>query len=111
MFVFRFVRNMPISVSSFNARIRDSCDEAPPSKRMCSSYVSFEKVEAENRSQSAEVVDLDAFGPRTPTKEDEECELAPKTSGGWNTLEFPLLERVSLFLSASDLCRLSQVIL
>jgi len=78
---------------------------------MCSSDVrarSIEKMEAENKSQE---VDLDALGPGTPTKVDEQRELARNFSGGWDTLEFPVLERVSRLLPVSDLCRLSQVIL
>lgn len=108
------------SVSPYNrssARIRESCDEAPRSKRMCSSsdvracgLQSIEKMEVEKRSQSAEEVDLDAFGPGTPTKDGEQCEPTRKISGGWDVLEFPFLERVTRLLSASDLCRLSQVI-
>lgn len=97
-------------MSSCNARITDSCcDEGPRSKRICSSDVrarSMERTESENRSQEA---DFDAFGPGTPTSDGKQCELARKYLGGWETLEFPLLERVARLLPMPDLCRLAQV--
>ncbi|KAG0570785.1 hypothetical protein KC19_6G187800 [Ceratodon purpureus] len=119
------MNNMPIltesmapMVSSGNQafraclRTREVDDEVPRSKRVCASggrvYGSsvIGKVEAEKESQSVEV---EVFSPGTPTKDEEVIEPARKLSGGWDTLELCLLERVTRSLSASDLCSLAQV--
>ena len=102
---------------AFRLRSREVDDEAPRSKRMCASGVraygnsAIGKMEAEKCSQSAgDSVEIESFGPGTPTKDDESIDPARKSSGGWDTLELCLLERVTRSLSVSDLCRLAQVI-
>lgn len=125
------MKNMPMKSTQSMAQMVSSCnqafrvssrsrevdDEAPQSKRTCASggrvYGSsaIERVEAEKWNQSGGGFgELVAFGPGTPTKDDEVIDPVRKLSGGWDSLELCLLERVTRSLSASDLCRLAQVL-
>lgn len=94
-------------VSSYNqafrtcSRSREPDDEAPRSKRMCARLCEDVDV-AGTRSED------EAFRVETPTKSGESSGKVAR--GGWESLELSLLERITRLLSASDLCRLAQVI-
>ncbi|XP_024389340.1 uncharacterized protein [Physcomitrium patens] len=95
-------------------RSREMDDEAPRSKRVrASGERAFEKPVNDKTggtsSTAGECSELDSFEPGTPKKSDTLVEPARKMSGGWDTLELCLLERITRSLSASDLCRLAQV--
>lgn len=96
-------------------RSREMDDEAPRSKRVrASGERAFEKPVNDKTggtsSTAGECSELDSFEPGTPKKSDTLVEPARKMSGGWDTLELCLLERITRSLSASDLCRLAQVL-